>query len=121
MEYLQMARAWLEGIHPALPWALLTAGIWLFQYGVRREFPALWETIANFGPLADYKLQPAVRLARKVWQALPSILLGAILSAAATGSDVGAIWLGALAGAIAPLKHELLKALPFISYKGKTR
>lgn len=101
-------RLYLESWHPAAPAILLIGAIWLAQYLVRRFVPNIWERIANW---------PAASLFRKVWQALPSIAMGALLtSISGDGSITDAVF-GAVAGALAPVLHEMLKAAP-IPYRG---
>ena len=103
---------YLQSIHPVLPWAILTALIWAVQWAIRKWAPGIWERAANV-PFGDDKpLVPVVRVARKVWQGLPSVLVGALIGALAIGQDPRGAWLGALAGAVAPVWHELLKAFP---------
>ena len=42
MPFLAAANAWLTSIHPVLPWALLTLGIFLTVYASRKLLPKLW-------------------------------------------------------------------------------
>lgn len=114
MASVHALRLYLESIHPALPAAILVAVIWLAQYLVRRFAPLAWETMAN---LPFNGARPAATLLRKVWQALPSIATGAFLtSLTGDGSITDAVF-GAVAGALAPVLHELLKAAP-VPYVG---
>lgn len=94
----------LASIHPLAPWLALTLAVFLPQYAIRKWRPLWWERFALLGPEAA--------LASKVWQGLPSVLLGAVWAAFASGGDLRAAFYGALAGALAPLKHEALKRLP---------
>lgn len=120
---LEKLCATLGNMHPALPWALLTLVIWLVAYAVRRWAPHSWEWAADlpwavlFGdkPNQGRKL---VVLARKAWQGVPSACAGALVGACASDSDYRTAWIGALAGTLAPVWHELLKAAPWISYRG---
>lgn len=121
---MQALLAYLTALHPLLPWSLLTLAIWLSVYLLRRYVPLLWELPAAlslreiaFAKLPD--LKPALSALWTVWQGLPSILLGALVGAWQLGSDPGAAWKGAAAGALAPALHHLLKALPFIPYRGE--
>lgn len=123
LAHLSAARLWLADIHPWLPAVLLILAVWAPQWLVRKYRPKWWEYVATFGwrvvpaqfaPL----IAPHVKAALKVWQALPSLLAGAMIGAVTTGGDPwGAVW-GALIAALAPLKHEALKALPWLSYRG---
>lgn len=101
--------------HPAAPAILLVGAIWLVNYLVRRFVPNLWERIANI-PFPNGAHRPAVELARKAWQALPSVATGALLAAISTGDATNAV-VGAILGLIAPVWHEALKALP-VPYRG---
>jgi hypothetical protein len=98
-----------------MPAAILVACIWLTNYLVRRFLPTIWETIANI-PFGGGIHRPAVELARKAWQALPSVATGALLAAISTGNATDAV-VGAILGLIAPVWHEALKALP-VPYRG---
>ncbi len=101
----------ISALPPGVPWAALTAVIWLAAYLVRRYLPNLWELPANI-PFGTSDLAPTVKLARKVWQGLPSVLAGALAGAYMMGQDPARAWKGALAGALAPIWHEFLKGLP---------
>jgi hypothetical protein len=102
---LRTAQTFLESVHPATPWALLTAACWGAVYGVRRWAPGVWARLEAFGPEAT----PAAR----VFQALPSIMAGALVGVALTGGDYHQAWKGAASGALAPLIHHVMK-----SYRG---
>ena len=103
-DLLARAHAALAAVHPLAPWLALTLAIFTPQYAVRKWRPLWWERFALLGPEAA--------LASKIWQGLPSVLLGAVWAAFASGGDLRAAFFGALAGALAPLKHEALKRLP---------
>lgn len=107
---MQQIIDYLTSVHITLPWALLTLAIWLTQWAVRVWVPTFWERIANVPFPVD--AGPAIKIARKSWQALPSVLSGAIVGAVMMGDDPGAAWLGAMAGFAAPIWHEVLKNLP---------
>jgi len=97
---------WLYSIHPALPWALIPLSSWLANWAIRRWSPTLWERCARLGPGA------VGSMASKAFQALPSIVTGAIVSALASGLDLRQTVLGALVGLGAPIWHEFLKNMP---------
>jgi hypothetical protein len=102
---LTAARTWLETeLHPIAPWALLTLAIWLGVYLTRKYAPAAWAKLASWGPSSG--------TASHVAQALPALLAGTLAAAAQSGADPAQLWKGALAGALAPLAHHALKALP---------
>lgn len=103
-DLIARAYAALAAIHPLAPWLALTLAVFAPQYLVRKYRPLWWERFALLGPEAA--------MASKVWQGLPSVLLGALWAAFASGGDLRAAFYGALAGALAPLKHEMLKRLP---------
>ena len=106
---IDLARDWMVGVHPSLPWALLTIVIWLGAYLVRRYQPDLWRWMASVGPEGGHVAD--------VWQALPSVLSGALVGAFATGGDYAGLWKGALSGTLAPLIHWALKKAP-VPYRG---
>lgn len=114
--YIVALRVYLETFHPALPAGILVAGIWLSNYLVRRFIPGIWERIANL-PFPNGAHKPAVDLARKAWQALPSVATGAFLTAFTGSGSVTEAVFGAVLGLLAPVWHEALKALP-VPYRG---
>lgn len=108
-----VARASLASAHPLLPWLALVGLVWSIVYIVRRWLPALWVPLTRW-PSPE---SPASH----VLQGLPSVLLGAALGAIATpDGDASAAVYGALAGALAPLWHHALRALPG-PYQGALR
>src|SRR5689334_4781591 len=109
MPIFQVARIWLEtNVHPAAPWALLTIGIFLAVYATRKLAPALWVWFDKITP--DGMISHVV-------QGLPSVLGGALLTVLLTGGDFAESWKGALAGALAPVIHLIMKAAP-VPYQG---
>jgi hypothetical protein len=104
-------RIYLEAIHPAAPWALLTLVIWLAVYASRKWFPAAWLWLDALTP--DGLIGHAL-------QGLPAVLGGALASAFASGGDYALLWLGALSGALAPIVHHLAKVAPG-PYQGAIR
>lgn len=95
--------AWLSAhVHPGFLWLALTGAIWLAIYLIRRFVPSLWLRFEAFGPDEGK--------ASNVFQALPAVLLGALAAVFLSGGDFASSWKGALAGALAPLWHHLLKA-----------
>lgn len=110
MHSLILARAYLEGVHPALPWALLTLAIFGAVYLTRKFLPSFW---VWFDAVTD-------DLGPQVFQGLPSVLVGALMSVFLSGGDYGAAWKGALAGALAPVLHVVMKKLP-IPYQGAVK
>lgn len=100
------ARDALAAVHPSAPWATITLMLFLVQWLVRSRRPALWEACFGWLP-ADFD----DRIAHAI-QALPSVVIGAALPALASGGDVHAAVIGAICGALAPVMHHTLKALP---------
>jgi hypothetical protein len=121
IEFLQRAIAQLAGIDPSAPWALLALCIFAVVYCLRKLFPVAWERFAHIGILANIDPMPVVAILRKLWQSVPGQLLGVAIGAIGSGGDVKAALLGALAGIVASLSHEILKAAPWIPYKGSTK
>lgn len=112
-QLLTAAANWLAlNIHPLAPWVVLGGAIWLGQYLVRKYRPAWWERFALVGPENENL--------SKVWQALPSLVIGTAWTALSSGWDVKLMVFGALAGALAPLWHHILKATPnwLVPYRG---
>lgn len=114
--HVQNLRVLLENVHPSLPALTLVALVFLSQYLVRRFIPGVWEWMANL-PFPGGVHKPAVVLLRKAWQALPSAVSGAFLGSLAYGGDSTAEVLGAILALLAPVGHEIAKALP-IRYRG---
>jgi hypothetical protein len=116
--------ATLAGIHPLLPWSLLTLAIWFGVYAIRKWAPLLW-TVPTLVWARDWAIarwpesDDAILDLWKVVQALPAILTGALVGAWQMGSDPAAAWKGAAAGALAPAIHYLMRALPWLPYIGK--
>lgn len=112
-QLLTAAADWLAlNVHPLAPWVVLAAAIWLGQWLVRKYRPTWWERFALLGPEDEWL--------SKVWQALPSLVIGTAWAALSSGFDVKLAVFGALAGALAPLWHHILKATPnwLVPYRG---
>lgn len=105
MEQLKQAQAWLASIHPGVPGLTVTALILVTVYGTRRFAPSLWAWL-------DARLLPTGKPVSNVLLGLPSVAAGALVGAYMSGGDFDAAWQGALCGALAPVAHHLLKALP---------
>jgi hypothetical protein len=115
---METVREFLESIHPAAPAAALILIVWVLQYLVRRFVPDAWERVANL-PFPNGAHRPAVALARKAWQALPSTLLGAFIGALSGSGNATDAVVGALVSLGAPILHEVVKALPVPYVGGK--
>jgi len=96
----------LSQVHPDFPWVVLTALIWLVQYLTRRFAPKVWVVAFSWIPT------DLPKMLRRILQGLPSVLVGAAIPAIASGGNLKHALLGALFGALAPLWHHMLKALP---------
>lgn len=118
IEALRAAKAWLDGIHQGLFPTLIVVKLWSGQWLVRKFAPGFWESIANILPLGRGMSALDTGM-RKAWQAIPSLVGGALVMGMATGSVMEAV-VGALIGALAPVTHETLKALP-VPYRGATK
>lgn len=98
----------LESINPILPWAILVFALWLGAYVIRTRLPALWAPLTRW---PDSK-----RPLSKIVQGLPTVIAGAAFAGVQLGDVEGAV-LGAMAGALAPVWHHILKASP-APYRG---
>jgi hypothetical protein len=102
--------AWLQ--QPTVRAGLSIAFAWLVPYVLRRWFPGAWRRIAAIGP--------ADGTAAHVFQSLPSVLAGALMTALTSGGDPWRdTWMAGLA-VVAPLLHHAAKASP-IPYTGAVR
>lgn len=113
--------AWLAAVDPRLPGvacALIVLAVFLLNYAVRKLFPDAWEWAADLLPFLRGDVGPVLRALRKFWQALPSVIQTAALTALVAGGSVKAAVLGAVLGAAPPVLHELGKWCPIIPYKG---
>jgi len=120
MQLLHDIAASLNAINPELIWALLALAVFVICYLLRRFAPSVWERLVAIYPVS-VDTSGAVVALRKVQQSWPSALLGAVLPVLMTGGDTKLALKGALVGLLAPVIHELAKALPFLPYRGETR
>lgn len=110
LELAASARLFLEeNLGVGVAWAVVPLSAFLVVYCIRRFTPRLWLAIESWGPQAS----PA----SKLFQALPSILVGAAVSAIGTDMDPWKAMLGAGLALLAPLAHHLVKASP-LPYRG---
>lgn len=119
LDQLKAAVDFLSAIDPILPRALLIASVLVIVYAFRKLFPGAWEWFARAVPVAVVDPAPVLLVLSKAWQALPGALLGALTLGLSTGQVVPAVK-GAVFGALAALAHEIMKAVPWIPYQGKT-
>lgn len=101
----RLQQLWLAGeaYNPLVPYLVIPLVGWAINYFIRKKWPGAWERFARLGPVS--------RAASKAWQALPSTMIGAAVGAAATGLDPTDTGLAALAGLVAPVAHELGRAV----------
>lgn len=96
----------LAHVHPDAPWVVLTAGIWLVQYLLRRFQPKVWSMLFSWVP------EDTNAMVWTMLHALPSVVMGAALPAFASGMNLRAAVTGAVFGALAPIWHHVLRAVP---------
>lgn len=102
MQFLALAKAYLESnFGPIAPGFALTLAVWAFVYFTRKFAPKFWTFLDAHSP-------ENVVLSKLV-QGLPAVMLGALVTAGATGLDPLLTVVGAVHGALAPLLHELMK------------
>ena len=89
-------------------------------YVIRKKFGPQWERLAAYIPALNFDLTPGYAILSKFAQALPGILVAAVLGAITSGGSLGPTLLAALGGALAAVGHEFAKWLPFIPYRGET-
>jgi hypothetical protein len=120
LSQLKAAVAWLSvNVDPAVPRALLVLAVLVVVYAFRKLFPRAWEAFASVVPVPVIDAAPVLLVLSKFWQALPGTLLGMTTLALSTGGDVSATIKGAVFGALAALAHEVLKAVPWVPYRGE--
>lgn len=117
LKYIMFAWAWLSAAHVLLPYLVLTLAAYAFVYLWRKGHPRSWLYFESRLPFAA-ELSKGEELAHNLLQSLPSVVIAAVLGALASGGDIAATVLGAVAGAGAPLLHHTRKALPFDPYRG---
>jgi len=110
---LATVQSWLTA-HPDLARVALATIVFLIVYLVRKLAPSLWLRFEGLSPALNIESEWLSEQLHKLYQALPSAVLGAILGPLMTGGDWRQALLGALNGLAAPLSHELLSR-----YQGK--
>ena len=119
LEPIKTAAEWLsQNIDPSVPRALFVVTVLLVVYLVRKLFPRLWEGFARVVPVSVIDPKPLLLVLSKAWQAIPGTLIGAGLVALGAGGDIRSAVKGAAFGALAALAHEVLKAVPWVPYRG---
>lgn len=105
-EHLKAAQLALESIHPAAPWVLLTLAIFAAVYAVRKWLPGAWAALDRVTLRGDHRTLSALL------QSLGVTGASAIAAVFLSGGDFGAAWRGAMAGALAPVLHWVLRLAP---------
>jgi hypothetical protein len=115
IQSLASAREALAAYHPALPWLCITAATWAGAWAVRAYRPALWLRLFGWVP-AD-----APALFQDAATAIVLGVPGAILAAGASGLNPVHAVIGLAAGALATPVHRVVKACPWVPYRGALR
>jgi matrixin len=113
MPTLAALHAWLSA-HPDLARVCLATIVFLVIYLVRKLLPSLWIRFELLSPALKIESEWLSAQLHKLYQALPSAVLGAVMGPVLLGGDWKQALLGALNGLAAPASHELLSR-----YQGK--
>src|SRR5262245_21439642 len=105
LETIRNALTYLSALNPDLPWALLALGVFVLVYMVRKAAPAVWLWFEAKSPALKHLDDPTPVLVavHKAFQALPSVLLGALLPAVISGGDLRQAAAGAVMGLLPPV------------------
>lgn len=115
IELYLRARMALESLHPLAPWGALSLAIWALVYSVRRWLPKLWLRLELIVP------SELGTPATNILLGLPSVAFGAAWAAFTSGEISPSVaFYGAISGALAPIIHHVLKAVP-VPYRGAVR
>lgn len=113
---LEQIRSLLASNDPATLVGSAAVVVFFLVLSWRKFFPASWNWLEMRIPLIDRIQSDAIwTFVWKAVQSIPGAAFGAVMAALASGGDVKKTLLGALAGPVASIGHEVLKA-----YKGKT-
>ena len=113
---LESIRAALASSDPATLIGSAALAVFLLILSWRKFFPSSWNWLEMHIPLVDRIQSDALwAFTWKAVQAIPGTVFGAVMVALASGGDVRKTLLGALAGPVAAIGHEVLKR-----YKGQT-
>ena len=107
LDYLNPAYAWLAALDPSLPRALFVALVFGTVLLWRKVSPGSWLKFSSLIPVSDEDTSWLQDTLRKLWQAVPAAVLGAVYGALGTGGDIGATVKLALLGLAAPVIHEV--------------
>jgi hypothetical protein len=107
LDSLSPVYTWLAAIDPSLPRALFVALVFLTVLAWRKLSPGSWKAFSNLIPVSEEDTSWFKATMLKVWQALPSAILGAVYGGLGTGGNVlASLKLAALA-LLAPVVHEV--------------
>lgn len=113
---LEHIRSLLASSDPATLIGTAAVAVFFLVLAWRKFFPTSWNWLEMQIPLIDRIQSDAIwTLVWKSVQAIPGAAIGAVMVALASGGDVKKTLLGALAGPVAAIGHEILKR-----YKGQT-
>lgn len=107
LDYVMPAYNWLQAIDPSLPRAIFVAFVFLSVLAWRKLSPSTWLAFSNLIHVTDEDTSWFKATLLKVWQALPSALLGAVYGALGTGGNVMASLKLAALALLAPAIHEV--------------
>lgn len=113
------AWAYLAALSPETRWSALVVAIFLIVYLVRKFAPKLWLAFEARSPFVVADPAPVLAVLHKAFQAMPSVVLGAVIPAVLSGLDPKAAAIGALLGLVPPVQHELARWAKWIPYEGK--
>lgn len=119
--FFELAHVWLDkNLFQGAAFAVLIIATFLAVWLFRKAFPRAWEYTVGIIPMLAVDMNPVVAVLSKLVQALPGALFAAVVGAFATGGKdaAKAAALSALAGFVASALHEVLKAVPWIPYRG---
>lgn len=108
MPSLLFLQHWVSD-HPDLARACVAGFVFLVMYAVRKLFPNVWLFFERMSPALSAEMTWLDEQLHKLWQAVPSALLGGLVAPAMFGADFKQTLLGMLTGLVAPFSHELLK------------
>lgn len=117
-ESAKAAWLYLSTLGPEARWSALVSAIFLIVYLVRKFAPKVWLAFEVHSPFVVADPAPVLAVLHKVFQAIPSVIMGAVIPALLSGGDWKAAGIGALVGMIPPVQHELAKWSP-IPYRGE--
>lgn len=107
LDYLNPIYRILASIGPQVPQGVFVAMVFLTVLAWRKLSPDTWRKYSKLIPVSDEQSERFSSALRKVWQALPSVLISAVYGALGTGLEVWPTVKLALLGLIPPILHEV--------------